>query len=273
MIASYINLQLDAARRARVEEQIASAGLSFPITRFDAIRGSERREVRTSLTAAQLGCYLSHLELIRGSMSHDEDVLVLEDDERFGNDLNGCIELVQELQSVDWDILYLDATIVEIEDTLLLSRRLWRWAGSNLPPQVMAVPRAAHFYGTHGYVVNRKSRARVVGLLGRNLESGLPIDNILCAASKQGVLACWCAVPFLCGPSQESSSSTINQGVAPLVPHWLRFRELAYVGSTRRPAPEYRRLLYHGVAEGLRARIDSDPIATFEPDYNQSFLT
>ena len=88
-----ISLRSAEVRRARASEQMAVRGVAFEF--FDAVEGGDgasawSREIdhrrfqlntrRHDPTPGEIGCYASHLSLWEWTVSHDQPVVILEDD-------------------------------------------------------------------------------------------------------------------------------------------------------------------------------------------------
>lgn len=88
-----ISLRTAEVRRAEASEQMAKCGVAFEF--FDAVEGGaghsewfagiDRRLFRLNTrrydpTPGEIGCYASHLSLWKWAISHDQPVIILEDD-------------------------------------------------------------------------------------------------------------------------------------------------------------------------------------------------
>ena len=76
----YINLDRATERRAQIERQLDALALPFELRRLPAVDGSARKDLPAHLTAAQYGCWLSHLAALENSLASEEHLYVLEDD-------------------------------------------------------------------------------------------------------------------------------------------------------------------------------------------------
>lgn len=109
-----INLDRDVARMAHMETQLRKLGLSF--TRFAAIRGDALPAClqpyfpeATPLKAGEIGCYASHLMIMKrlADAQVSSPVLVLEDDVALPGDLAHALRAIQHALPSDWDIVRL----------------------------------------------------------------------------------------------------------------------------------------------------------------------
>jgi hypothetical protein len=117
--AVYINLDRAVGRRSAIEQQLATLDLPFPLRRWQAIDGVKQTDRPPKLTPSQHGCWLSHLSAIESAIENDDHLYVVEDDVVLSDalvDLPSMVEAVESASGGDWDLLYLDATVVEVED-------------------------------------------------------------------------------------------------------------------------------------------------------------
>ena len=220
----YINLDRSQKRRDEIECQIDASKASVNFQRFAAVDGKLVSIPVANLSAPELGCYLSHLQVLTSAVN-DEDILVIEDDEVIHPILCKAIYDVMEFQSESWDIIYLDMTIVEVEDILFLSRKLKQVILGQIKSNLFKIPNWMTVYGTHAYIVNYKNKSKIVQLLENSLNLGLPIDNVFCAGIQQNLLNAFVYLPLPMGPSEETFSSSIATADHPLMQDWVLFRK------------------------------------------------
>jgi GR25 family glycosyltransferase involved in LPS biosynthesis len=239
MHAFYINLDSADLRRKNIEEQIASSSLLFELNRFAAVNGKDFPNKNIYLSNGQWGCWLSHLSIIKSSLSNYENLLIIEDDEHFNPMLNHLIPILENLNSEDWDLLYLDLTIVEAEDYLFIARKLKDKILKDIKPATLKIPKEFTAYGTHAYVINGKRKEKIYDYLSKNLDSGFPIDNIFCHGIQEGDISARMTLPLLTSPGSETTKSQINNGSHPLESTWVNFRNLISIYSVKNKYDEY----------------------------------
>jgi glycosyl transferase family 25 len=108
-----INLDRDAARLAHMHEQLRRLGLAYE--RFAALRGDalplallDYFPPRTPLTAGEIGCYASHLAIMRRVLAEGHGcALVLEDDVGLPADFARVLAVLVEALPAEWDIVRL----------------------------------------------------------------------------------------------------------------------------------------------------------------------
>lgn len=225
MLGNYINLEKSIERRMQVEDSIHSSKLKFPLRRFSAINGKEYKFPNKELSFGQWGCWLSHLSIIEhhSIINNDEPLLILEDDCGFSEDLNIAMDLINDYKE-DWDIIYLDATFVEVDDMFSINEILMNM--ENCKPKIYDINRKTTIYGTHGYILNPLSIKKVLDLLKANIFTGLPIDNVFCALINEGALNAKIILPLLIYPSDHNNKSEITTEQHPLINDWITYRDL-----------------------------------------------
>ena len=223
----YINLDRDTARRAAIEAQLARLRLPYEVRRLAGVDGAKAEGRPEGLRPGQFGCWLSHLAALERSLGSDRHLHVIEDDALLSAKLGALPELLAALASADWDLLYLDATLVEIADMY----RMFDWvreAREKGVVQVCKLPPQFTVYGTHSYVVNGERKARLREYLVGRLDSGYPIDNVLAQGVQQGALKAFASAPFLITGSDAGLESSVGYEGDHGFLAWLLFRRLCF---------------------------------------------
>ena len=267
MQSFYINLDHAVERDSIIQNQIKESKLLFDIERFSAVYGKNVPGKLESLSAGQLGCLLSHIGVVEKSLTTDDHLMVLEDDEEFSSMLNHSITLTNELDPKDWDIFYIDLTIVEIEDFLFVGRNFNSLIKNNLKPTALKLPVSFKAYGTHAYIINKNSKYKILGLLKNNLNIGLAIDNIFCAAIKEGLINAYMALPLLAKPGEETMKSQITTGTHTLQESWIEFRNLLNIEQILNNPNEYISggLIEKTIRSVVSDRLNYSPLEVFDP--------
>jgi GR25 family glycosyltransferase involved in LPS biosynthesis len=211
MLKYYINLDRSTDRRAAFERNLRQTGLLSEFQRFSAVDGSKL--IRTNqewITNGEWGCYQSHMQLLKSCVGKNQDVMILEDDECFDNNLRAIFVTPDNIPRSDWDIMYLDMTIMEIEDYFMATRNLAGGIQSGQLPKVVQVPPSTLTFGTHAYVINCMSVEKVYQLLETSQTRDLPIDNVYAAAVKDHTLKALMVLPLHCYPGPETANSQIS---------------------------------------------------------------
>jgi hypothetical protein len=226
----FLNMERSVERRRALEAQLDAIDLPYPVHRFPAIDGRQRPECPAGLSPGQYGCWLSHLQALRQIGPGGEHVHVMEDDALLSSALPAMHDLLGAVEagsSGDWDILYLDATLVEVADMI----RVFEWtqaARVKGTVHIHRLPRESTVYGAHAYVINGRSKARVIEFLASQLALPIPYDNGLANGIQQGSLRAYITTPFVSSGSEEGLIRTIGDGNDEKFLAWLLFRRLCF---------------------------------------------
>ena len=259
----YINLDRSVKRREDFEREILKIESYLSVQRFSAIDGKLNQNHNTRLSAAEFGCYLSHLNVIKNAKSN-ENILIIEDDEIIHDSLKFAKEDITNIDSDSWDIVYLDMTVVEVEDFLFLSRNFKNIISGQTNVNLIKFTNSMTVYGTHAYVVNFKSLPKIIHLLETSLNLGLPIDNVYCAAIQQNLLNALVYLPLPMAPSEETFSSSIATSEHPLMRDWTLFRKTLSAYYPRDPV-FINNDLKHTIEEICINRLKFACLETFNP--------
>jgi len=227
----YINLDRALERRSAIEQQLAALELPYPVRRLAAIDGLQQKDLPAKLTPSQYGCWLSHLCAIESSIENDDHLYVVEDDVVLSDalvDLPSMVEAVESASGGDWDLLYLDATVVEVEDMC----SMFEWTERARRDQQLGfvrVPANFTLYGLLSYVVNSRRKQSLARFLREHIGRGKPIDSITAHGIHQGALKAYVTVPLLTCGSELARSSQIEAGDDGRNLAWLLFRRLCFV--------------------------------------------
>jgi hypothetical protein len=226
----YINLDRAAERRAAMEKQLSEIGLPYPLERFAGIDGSRQAGCPDGLLPGQYGCWLSHLGTLERSLPSGRHLHVVEDDALMSTGLPALPHVVQSLDSGsagDWDILYLDATLVELEDMY----QMFQWVQEARPKglaHLRRIPARFTVYGTHSYVVNSSRKKHVRDFLLSYLAAGVPIDDVFASGIQRGRLKAYLTAPFLTSGDDRGLVSTVGYEAGANFLAWLLFRRLCF---------------------------------------------
>jgi GR25 family glycosyltransferase involved in LPS biosynthesis len=226
----YINLDRSPERRAEMEQQIAEIALPYPVRRMSAIDGRHQPSCPAGLTAGQYGCWLSHLKALEQSVGDEAHLHIMEDDALLSSALPILPGVVQSLDSGAagaWDILFLDATLLEALDMC----QVFGWAKTARQDgavRVRAVPKEFTLYGLHSYVVNATRKAFVHEFLARHMAAGRPIDNVTAYGIQSGRLRTFITTPFMTSGSELGLKRTIGEGGDDKFLAWQAFRRLCF---------------------------------------------
>ncbi|MDG5496775.1 hypothetical protein [Niveispirillum sp. BGYR6] len=208
----YINLDSATDRRAAVEASHAKAGFSsnWTFNRFPAY-GKTSIEVLSTpgqQTPAYKGNFLSHINCIERMGNPDSHLMICEDDCDFAPGCGDYIEkLVAQLPDDKWDVLFTEISFMswyQLPIMMKLKQKLSGEALKLIPLEGFKFP----FTGSSSYVVNKKSRGKILELLS-NLRSSIdhPYDVCLRACIDKGNLQGFLIFPFIVAPSIHANET------------------------------------------------------------------
>ena len=181
--------------------------------RFQAVDGKAvAHEHTTRLSPGNLGCWLSHVNLLRANFSSNMHLHVIEDDTVFAKGSPSLFESflkVADEQLKGWDLIFTDIWIPT--DSAIFydffgKMRLFQEKGHYSFVNLARIPFAA----TSSYFVNKSSIAKLANLLSGKWTSGLPVDLYLQALVNQGAVNAYATLPFLTSVSPEGLKSDIR---------------------------------------------------------------
>lgn len=219
----FINLERSVERR-RV--MLGQAHL-FPgsLERFEAVDGvALPPRADCVLTGGELGCFLSHYQLISAA-PQDEYLCILEDDVILSEDLALILSPDSLERLANFDVVWLDCT-VNLANATLLS--LWRTCRNHLSNpkdiddfqsprrikgcEIFPAP-GLYDWGSTAYILTPRGRERLLAVMNDCLDRGTPdpYDMLIKFASEDGRLDVAVLAPFLATPQLDNiASSTIE---------------------------------------------------------------
>jgi Glycosyltransferase family 25 (LPS biosynthesis protein) len=228
---TFINLDRAVERRAAIQRQLDELALPYEIKRLAAIDGSQRAGCPPKLRPAQYGCWLSHLKAIEDSLGSEAHLHVMEDDALLGprlRELPAFADIVEAGSNGDWDILYLDATLVELPDMQVM----FEWtqlAREKNTVHLRPVPAEFSVFGAHSYVINGRRKRYVLEFLQNYLDAGNAIDGILAYGIQHGDLQAHITAPFVTSSLDLGlTGSSIARGSDDAFLAWFLFRRLCF---------------------------------------------
>jgi GR25 family glycosyltransferase involved in LPS biosynthesis len=132
----------------KVQRFSALSGDDFP---EDSVLGKRYRSI--GLNAGQVGCTLSHRELIKKIKSKKfKSALILEDDIQFDDNLNEKIPFIMDQLPEDWDIFYFGGNHVGNNP----------WSNGSLTQVTENIFKVTHCYTTHAYAVKETVYDKII---------------------------------------------------------------------------------------------------------------
>ncbi|HLK23977.1 MAG TPA: glycosyltransferase family 25 protein [Caulobacteraceae bacterium] len=204
----YINLDRSDARRAEAEREVQKLAGLGAYQRFSAVDGAVETRWPAVPNRGELGCFLSHLEVIRQNVGFDGWLHVVEDDvvvSRYAAPAIAAITGAAELDQ--FDVIFTNAMFGTNPWFIAALREQFDANVVTAPSgdvtavnQVRVVPFGANaFFTTTSYLVNPRVIGRTAQLLAGQLEAGsfAAVDVVFSGLSRGGQLRVGCTVPFL----------------------------------------------------------------------------
>jgi GR25 family glycosyltransferase involved in LPS biosynthesis len=227
----YINLDRAAERRTSLERSFRNRmGNDWKLHRFPALDGDDVRRSRIAgrLGDAEKACFLSHKQVIKRSLGNNEPILVLEDDAVFGSRTRQELEqLVRRRDPAAWDVVFTDFIVPDIASMagLLKLRQQLTQAGNIKVLDLSTLP----FAGSTAYLVNGRSKARLVSLLESATTLDVPYDLFLREQIYAKKLVAGGFFPFITSLSSHAEESAVQSAGKTAILVWNAFRKLAWI--------------------------------------------
>ncbi len=204
----YINLDRSTERRKAVESQLDRLGLIGTYERFPAIDGNPLGARGAHLKAGEIGCLVSHHELLKRAASLEQWTHVVEDDVVLSRVMLPTLrDLARKGLFEKYDLVFTD-TVIPID--LKYMRHYKQIFDSNVVRNAagrierirnfaLVDLKGSSFAGTTSYLVNSASAAKLAGMLEREIAAGptRPIDLYIQQKVGEGLLRAGVLVPFV----------------------------------------------------------------------------
>lgn len=189
----YINLPQATARRAHMEAEFArSAPEGVSLERFHAMDAATAAHLPGQARAPEKACFLSHRNAIAAHHDGETPLLVLEDDVLLSPEAFGAHRLPP---GDDWDLLFTDAALADPGTWIRLAKNR---PGLVQEGRIRVLDLGGiGFASAAGYVVNGRSKGRVLAALDALPALDGPYDIALRGLVKAGRLRACLTFPFL----------------------------------------------------------------------------
>lgn len=171
-----VNLDKDTDRLKKSKQELNKINIT-DFERFSAVSVSNEEVENLSIfpkkfkNLGQIGCFLSHYNILKQNKNSKKNVCIFEDDIEFCDDFNERMLYIENnLSFEDWDILFLSSYYH------LNSNPVW----SNPEyeeTKVKYIHRTYSSFCTHSYIVNKKSINKILDFLENNQENFFAIDH------------------------------------------------------------------------------------------------
>jgi hypothetical protein len=203
----YINLDSAQARREDLEASFRThAPAGWQLIRVPALGPADVEGVAGAITSREKACWKSHREAIFAALADAEDVLIVEDDTRFGP---RTFEMIDRIRGVDasWDLLFTEVSL-RVENMLSYAQRYPQLAAGG-SVSVIDLARLG-FTAAAGYMVRGASKAKLVALLDGAASLDRPYDFHLQDLTHAGRIRSLFCFPFITQPSPQAEDSQIQ---------------------------------------------------------------
>lgn len=230
MQAYYINLPQEAQRRDVLERNFSRfAPPGWTLHRVSAVNAQDvlASQVPGRITGVEKACYLSHAKALAMACEHPQHAYILEDDAHFGPrsfQMIGRALDQLEREGNDWDLLYTQVMPVCPEHMVELLRirsqcvRENQFAVVNTRNMILA--------GACSYLVQAKSKHKVLGFLQSQNPIDTPVDGLYWRLAREGQLQARVVFPLASSVSPEATVSQIqssSKALASLIWNaWMR---------------------------------------------------
>lgn len=237
---SFINLERSRERMTACMREVSNVDLTS-YNRFSAVNGIKVSSdyPDSSYSPGKLGCWLSHLGVIKNSLEHTDHQHVLEDDFVFTDVFKFFVSNFDQLTiPEDWDIIFCDIDLANMHDVSNMGRLIHRVSSLEKANKI-AFDEASSLYaaGNSSYIINNASKERIYSLMQEGFNFGLPNDLYLRKLIREGKVKAYVTLPFVTTVSDDFNESTILGNIAESNPSivfaTLFRRSLAWGADTR----------------------------------------
>jgi len=231
----YINMERNEERRAALERHLAQIGAAERYERFPAVDGrAAAGDHPTRLDSGNLGLWLSLESILASGRASILHLHILEDDAMLASDfLPRCDALLSraDAEMADWDVIFTDRSIpADLETYKIMLGALLEYR-SNGRVSLLPLDGIGSFGGTTSYLINRRSIAKLGGLIAGQWAVGAPIDLFLRMQADRGLVRAYFTAPFLSTLSPQSIASDIRGSLDRSRRVWDIFRRAFFVNA------------------------------------------
>jgi len=230
----YINLDRATERRATIEENLAKfAGPGVAIHRIRAVNEDcvARHKIAGTATHSEKACFLSHRRAIKRSLNTPGCTLILEDDAQLCSRTIPVLNVLLHAASENFDVLFTDLCVTSVQAMLSLFK-LRREQTRSQCAGIFQTQLLDNFVGATAYVLDDRSKRKLLSALKQDHSINLPYDLFLVAGIRAGTLTSGYCFPFLTTLSPHASNSQIQPDNSLLYNMvWNDFRRLMFLDA------------------------------------------
>lgn len=205
----YINLKKDKRRKKDLLSHFKKLGINN-YKRYDAIVGSDvKKQFNSPLSAGELGCSFSHLNLIKENIFRDVHIHIIEDDVILHKDLANIFESLN--NKLEWDIIYTDVYFSFLDPVKFFSIYQKYQQFKNTGELSLINLQTLSFSATSSYFINKNSLQKVYNLLNNQEYLKVVNSEYINKLVQSGALKAYAMMPFFSTLSQNSEKSTIDE--------------------------------------------------------------
>lgn len=204
-VGRYINMEISTGRRAAIEAQLEALGAADLYARFPAVDGRPLDPGASSLSPTELGCFLSHYQLLLEAADRSVPTHIVEDDVVFSAEAVKLVEAATQAQGLAFDALFTDIFVAPDFHTLYRLFKAFRASGAVAgrgggPIAIQFVSlTGCVFASCASYIVTPAGAAKLAAGLAAELAKGaaLPVDMVYRQLISSGEVAGLCMTPFI----------------------------------------------------------------------------
>jgi GR25 family glycosyltransferase involved in LPS biosynthesis len=214
----YINLDRTPDRRREIETELVKLRSLADYRRFSAIDGRETQFRPEIVMRGALGCYMSHLQVLREYAGSDDWLHVIEDDALVSRYAETAIRYVVTDPAYErFDLVFTNARIIAYPGHMvtladMFDRSVETDAAGNVTSLkiINAISLSDYqFFYTTSYLVNPRSITKVADAIEPSImhKPLKQVDGVYSDLSRSGVLSIGCLLPFVTIPRPDVSTT------------------------------------------------------------------
>lgn len=223
----YINLDSAQARRESLEASFRRhAPAGWDLVRIPAASPADVEGVPGVITPAEKACWRSHRAAIFATIAEPEDVLIVEDDTRFGPRTFEMLEKVR-AKDLQWDLCFTEVSL-RVENMMVYAQRYPQYAAAGSVS--LNDLTQLRFAAACGYLVRAGSKVKLVKLLDAAARLDRAYDFYLQDLTHARRIRSLFCFPFITQPSPHAERSQIQTEVQQLRDQMhISFRRLMHL--------------------------------------------
>jgi len=215
----YINLDRSTERRLVLEQRLKELGLQDRYQRFPAVLGSLWHKPEHRLRAGEVGCFMSHLEVLKACTQDGMHCHVLEDDVLLSAALGPTLQAMMSSSSFDnWDVVVTD-TLVPADIPLVRQyRRAYEQFEQGRAKDHIAFRildgKSSYRAIMASVIYNARSIPKIIEFYEQGVAAGypVPIDILLRRLVQAGKVRLGILFPFVTSVQFEEVTNTTLEG-------------------------------------------------------------